>query len=124
MNTAIEPPKSTKMRAFEAVPGIICPRSGMKFNVYEFALMEGLIKLGRSYGLKPWQLNIEYDRSTGETYFTGAPAGEVGVGERHDAMRRALGLADDQRVVPYEEGAEMMEAIEKAVHNAPRKWVR
>lgn len=97
----------------------------MKFSTYEFALMNSLIRLGESYGLKPWQVCIEYDSSTGKTYVAGSPADEIGIHKNHEAMLDALGFdPNGDGALPYEEGQEMMEAIEIAIKKAPRKWAR
>lgn len=98
--------------------------SDMKFNMYEFALMSRFIELGRRYGLEPWQFGIEYDRSTGETYVTGGPAGQD-LHTRFVAMLSSLGMTSDgPRTIPHEEGEDMLEAIDKAIESSPRKWAR
>lgn len=96
----------------------------MKFSMYEFALMNRFIELGKRYGLEPWQFGIEYDRSTGETYVTGGPAG-ADASKSFDEMMRALGVEPGgSRTFPYEEGSEMMSMLDAAIQRAPRKWAR
>lgn len=95
----------------------------MKFTVYEFALMSRFIELGKRYGLEPWELSIEYDRSTGETYVPGEPASRDAY-VRFREMMNALGVPKGQSAIPYEEGEEMFNVLDKAIKNAPRKWAR
>jgi hypothetical protein len=96
----------------------------MKFNVYEFALMSRFLELGKRYGLEPWELPIEYDRSTGETYITGEPADRDAF-VRFNEMVKVLGGTEGERAAfPHEEGQDMLEALDEAIQNAPRKWVR
>jgi len=95
----------------------------MKFTMYEFALMTRFAELAKRYGLEPWQFGIEYDQSTGETYVTGTPVGAEANG-RFRQMIGALGISDDTRTFPQEEGREMLEALDEAIKSVPRKWVR
>lgn len=80
--------------------------------------MSRFIESGKRYGLEPWQLGVEYDRSTGETYITGTPAGQV-ANERFATMLDALGMSrHGPRIIPHEEGVDMLEAIDKAIESS------
>lgn len=97
----------------------------MKFNLYEFALMSRFIELGSRCGLEPWELPIEYDRSTGDVYLTGTPASPDAY-RSFCKMVKKLGIdnPDTERVFPHEEGRDILTALDEAIENVPRKWVR
>jgi hypothetical protein len=93
----------------------------MKFNMYEFALMSRFIELGKRYGLEPWEFGVEYDRASGEAYFTGGPAG----GEAHARFTKmAAALGSDGSAIPLVEGPETLAALDAAISHAPKTWAR
>lgn len=95
----------------------------MKIRMYEFALMTRFMELEKRYGIEPWQSPIEYDSSTGETYITGVPADPT-ARAGFDEMLKAFGMTENDQTFPQEEGQEMLDALDEAIQNAPRKWTR
>jgi hypothetical protein len=107
----------------------IWPAWSIRLNLYEFALMKGLIELGERFGLRPSQLPFEYDTSDCKTYIMGLPAIEygddkIGVAKRWKSMLEALGCCEDDAFLPFEDGDDTLDAIESAIEKSPRKRAR
>ncbi|MDO7837092.1 hypothetical protein Q4610_18775 [Sphingobium sp. HBC34] len=91
--------------------------------MYEFALMSRFVELGKLYGLEPWQFDVEYNRQSGETSIVSRPIGHEEYAKFND-MIKALGVSEDDKTIPYEEGPEIFAALDEAIRSAPRKWAR